>query len=92
MSEMPGDQGPPVLYQVGDRVRILLESDTWGNMGWLEGRVVGMEPYSQHRCFYWVQLDVPPPGAPRLISVLNPKKIQRVDEPWNGVNHASPPR
>ena len=80
MFEPPGDQGPALIYHVGDRVRILLDSDTWGDLGWLEGSVVGMQPYSQHRSFYWVELDAPPLGAPRLISVLNPKKIQRVDK------------
>ncbi len=92
MSEPPGDQEPTLLYRVGDRVRILLDSDTWGNLGWLEGRVVGMQPYSQHRSFYWVELDSPPPGAPRLISVLNPNKIQRVDESQKGTKDAAPPR
>ncbi len=74
--------------QVGDRVRVLLESKSWISSGWFDGTVVRIEPYSAHRSFYWVELDSevrPLAGAgTRRISVLNPKHIVR--------NHNEPPR
>lgn len=66
---------------VGDRVKVLLESKFWKSEGWFEGKVVRMDPYSEHRSFYWVELDnaiqTPDNGRTNLISVLNPKNIQR---------------
>jgi hypothetical protein len=67
---------------VGQRVRILLDSDHWQNAGWVEGTVVKIEPYTRHRSFYWVQLDADteaPAGRARLVSVLNPKKIEKIE-------------
>lgn len=72
---------------VGDRVRVLLDSDYWQNAGWVEGSVVRIEPYSEHRSFYWVQLEddpLTPGGNTRLISVLNPKKIEKLQSPSIG--------
>lgn len=68
--------------QIGDRVKVFLDSKFWKSEGWFEGRVVRIDPYSDHRSFYWVQLDedvlaVPGPGT-KLISVLNPKNIQKL--------------
>jgi hypothetical protein len=46
--------------------------------------VVAIEPYSQHRNFYWVELDAEPRaatgGKTRLVSVLNPKNIQPLSD------------
>lgn len=63
---------------IGDRVKIQLDTSRWGVDGWVEGRVVRVDPYSQHRSFYWVELDEALPGGSKLISVFNPKNIQRV--------------
>lgn len=68
--------------QIGDRVQILLESKTWKSEGWFDGTVVRIDPYSDHRSFYWVELDheaeaIHGKGA-KLISVLNPKNIRKV--------------
>lgn len=66
--------------QIGDRVQVFLNAKNWGNEGWYDGKVVRIDPYSEHRSFYWVELDEdiqPIPGA-RLISVLNPKNIRKV--------------
>lgn len=67
--------------QIGDRVQILLDAETWGSEGWFEGRVVRIDPYTKHRSFYWVELDddsaVPLGKGIRLISVLNPKNIRK---------------
>lgn len=67
--------------QIGDRVQIYLDSKTWGSDGWFNGSVVRIDPYSDHRSFYWVQLD-PESTAMlgrgiQLISVLNPKNIRK---------------
>ena len=43
--------------QIGDRVQILLNAKNWGKEGWFEGTVVRIDPYSEHRSFYWVDLD-----------------------------------
>ena len=69
------------VFQIGDRVQIFLNSELWGNEGWIDGTVVRIDPYSQHRSFYWVQLDneaeaILGKGA-KLISVLNPKNIRK---------------
>ncbi len=61
---------------------IQLESNSWGNQGWFEGVVVRIDPYSAHRCFYWVELDgisqaILGRGI-KLISVFNPKNIQKL--------------
>jgi len=68
---------------VGDRVRIHLDSKFWKAKGWFAGQVVRIEPYSTHRSFYWVKPDEDAMailgGNIALISVLNPKKIQRTE-------------
>ena len=66
--------------RVGDRVQILLDSKSWQSEGWFDGTVVRIDPYSEHRSFYWVELDeevraVLGKGV-KLISVLNPKNIR----------------
>ena len=70
----------PEDIKVGDNVQIYLDSKTWKSQGWFDGRVVRIEPYSQHRSFYWVELDEDAQailgGGIKLISVLNPKNIR----------------
>lgn len=70
--------------RVGERVKVLLDSKFWKNEGWFEGTVVRIDPYSRHRSFYWVELDEDAQAAlgagTRLISVLNPKNIQRLED------------
>jgi hypothetical protein len=71
-----------MLIRVGDQVRIFLASKFWGSEGWFEGVVVRIEPYSEHRSFYWVELEAEAQailgGGVKLISVLNPKNIEKV--------------
>ena len=70
---------PRDIFQVGDRVKIFLDSTFWKSEGWFEGTVMRIDPYSGHRSFYWVELDTPiqnSQGAEtRLVSVLNPARI-----------------
>ncbi len=73
----------PDEIDVGDRVRVRLGPPAWAEQGWLEGTVVRLDPYSAHRSFTWVELDrearAAGGGSVRLVSVLNPKHIQRLD-------------
>ncbi|MCI0551698.1 MAG: hypothetical protein L0287_12140 [Anaerolineae bacterium] len=68
--------------QVGDRVRVFLDSRFWKSEGWFDGTVLRIDPYSEHRSFYWVELDEDVManlgGGTKLISVLNPKNIQKI--------------
>ena len=68
--------------QIGDRVKVFLNSKFWKSEGWFEGVVVRIDPYSAHRSFYWVELDEDvlalPGSGTRLISVLNPGNIQKI--------------
>ena len=67
--------------QIGDRVQILLNARVWGNDGWFGGKVVRIDPYTEHRSFYWVELDEKSAAAlgkgTKLISVLNPRNIRK---------------
>ncbi len=70
--------------RVGDRVQIRLDSKTWRSEGWFDGTVVRIDPYAEHRSFYWVELDEEARAmlgkSIKLISVLNPKNIRRLVE------------
>jgi len=67
-------------FRVGDRVRVYLDSKFWRSEGWFEGTIVRIDPYSRHRQFYWVELDIEVEamqgGKTHLISVFNPKNIR----------------
>ena len=67
-------------FQVGDRVKVLLNSGFWRSTGWFKGRVVRIDEYSQHRSFYWVELDTAVQaaqgGSVNMVSVFNPRNIQ----------------
>jgi hypothetical protein len=71
--------------QIGERVRVYLDSKFWKSEGWFEGTVVRIDPYSRHRQFYWVELDLEVEaaqgGQTRLVSVFNPKNIQKKRAP-----------
>lgn len=68
--------------QVGDRVQVFLDGKKWGAEGWYDGTVVRIDPYSEHRSFHWVELDADAAAALgrgiKLISVLNPKNIRKI--------------
>ena len=69
-------------FHPGERVKVYLDSKFWESQGWIEGTVMRIDPYSEHRSFYWVELDVEvravQGGKTRLVSVLNPKNIERI--------------
>ena len=64
--------------QIGDRVKVYLDSKFGKDEGWYEGTVFKIDPYSEHRSFYWVELDEDAQAmlGIKLISVLNPKNIR----------------
>jgi hypothetical protein len=68
--------------RIGDRVQVFLNARNWGRDEWFDGTVVRIDPYSQHRSFYWVELDAEAQaalgGRMNLISVFNPKNIRRI--------------
>jgi hypothetical protein len=68
------------VIQVGDRVKIYLDSKFADKEGWYEGVVFKIDPYSKHRSFYWVELntDVQLILGARQISVFNMKHIQKL--------------
>jgi hypothetical protein len=69
-------------FKIGDRVQIFLDSKIWNSEGWFAGTVIRIEPYSQHRSFYWVELDDDVEAllgkGTKLISVLNLKNIKKI--------------
>ena len=72
----------PDELRLGDRVKVFLDSRYWRSEGWFEGTVIRIDPYSEHRSFYWVELDLEVQslrGARSgVISVLNPRNIVRL--------------
>jgi hypothetical protein len=68
--------------RVGDRVKVLLDSQFWESEGWFEGIVVRIDPYSEHRSFYWVELAETVAAkigsSTKLLSVLNPRNIEKM--------------
>lgn len=67
--------------RIGERVKIFLNSKFGNNEGWFEGIVVRIDPYSEHRSFYWVELDEDARAmlGIKQISVFNPKNIQKME-------------
>jgi hypothetical protein len=67
--------------RIGDKVQIFLNARVWGSEGWFNGTVVRIDPYSQHRSFYWVELTDEAAAmlgkGTKLISVLNPMNIRK---------------
>ena len=76
---------------LGDRVKVFLDSRYWRSTGWFEGTLVRIDPYSAHRSFHWVELDVDVQslagGNTRLVSVLNPARIERMQD---GLSSSTP--
>jgi len=80
------DRNDPAMTEVfhsGDRVSVFLDSNFWESEGWFDGTLVRIDPYSEHRSFYWVELDIPVQsaqgGLTGLVSVFNPKNIRKIN-------------
>jgi hypothetical protein len=71
------------VLHIGDRVSVFLDSNFWKSEGWFDGTLVRIDPYSEHRSFYWVELDTSVQsvqgGPTSLVSVLNPKNIRKLN-------------
>lgn len=65
--------------KVGERVEICLDSKFGEHAGWYSGVIARIDPYSEHRNFYWVQLDNDAQTILKTyeISVFNPRNIRR---------------
>ena len=66
-------------YQVGDHVEIYLDEKFGDKEGWYPGTIFKIDPYSEHRSFYWVNFDPEAQNitGTRQISVFNPKNIRK---------------
>ncbi|MHB8777646.1 MAG: hypothetical protein ACYC6R_07775 [Anaerolineales bacterium] len=66
---------------VGDKVKIHLDSKFGELEDWYEGTVLKIDPYSEHRNFYWVELSVEAQAVlgMKQISVFNPRNIQKTE-------------
>ena len=66
--------------QIGDRVKIYFDSKFGDKEGWYKGVVFKIDPYSEHRSFYWVELNTDAQMIldTRQISVFNLKNIQKL--------------
>ncbi len=65
--------------KIGDRVKIFLDEKFGEHQGWHEGVVFKIQPYSEHRSFYWVELNTEAQASlgVKQISIFNPKNIQK---------------
>ena len=65
-------------YQIGSRVEIYLDEKFGDKEGWYAGTVFKIDPYSEHRSFYWVTFDEAAQKliGMRQISVFNPRNIR----------------
>lgn len=68
-------------FKIGDRVKVYLDSKFEMNEGWHEGIIIRIDPYSEHRSFYWVKLDEDAQAllGIKQISVFNPKNIIKIE-------------
>ena len=66
-------------FQIGDRVEVYLDAKFGEREGWHSGTIFRIDPYSEHRSFYWVRFEREVEARLGLsqISVLNPKNIRR---------------
>jgi hypothetical protein len=56
-----------------------LEAKTGGE-DWFEGTIIRIDPYSEHRSFYWVEFDEDVRAILGIsqISVFNPRNITKI--------------
>ncbi len=66
-------------FQVGDQVEVYLDAKFGEKEGWYAGTIFQIDPYSEHRSFYWVRFNEAAQTALGLsqISVFNLKNIRK---------------
>ena len=66
-------------FQIGDQVEVYLDEKFGYKEGWYAGTIFKIDPYSEHRSFYWVNFDADAQALTgmRQISVFNPRNIRR---------------
>jgi hypothetical protein len=66
-------------FQIGDQVEVYLDAKFGYKEGWYAGTIFKIDPYSDHRSFYWVNFDADAQALTgmRQISVFNPRNIRR---------------
>lgn len=67
--------------KIGNKVRVHLDEKFGEHAGWYEGKVIKIDPYSEHRSFYWVELNEEAQVilGIKQISVFNLKNIEKID-------------
>lgn len=65
---------------IGNRVKIYLGDKFGEKEGWYQGVVIKIDPYSEHRSFYWVELgaEAQTQLGIKQISVFNIKNIEKI--------------
>lgn len=65
---------------IGTWVKVYFGEKFGEKEGWYQGIVVKIDPYSEHRSFYWVELNAEAQAqlGIKQISVFNIKNIQKI--------------
>jgi hypothetical protein len=65
---------------IGTQVKVYFGEKFGEKEGWYQGVVVKIDPYSEHRSFYWVELNTEAQAqlGIKQISVFNIKNIQKI--------------
>lgn len=65
---------------VGNQVKVYLGEKFGEKEGWYPGVVIKIDPYSEHRSFYWVELNAEAQDhlGIQQISVFNINNIQKI--------------
>ena len=68
-------------YRIGERVEIYLDEKFGDREGWYTGTIFKIDPYSEHRSFYWINFDdgVQVLTGMRQLSVFNPKNMRGIE-------------
>jgi len=67
-------------FQIGDRIQVYLDGKFGEKEGWYAGTIFKIDPYSEHRSFYWVNFEAEAQAitGTRQISVFNPRNIRKI--------------
>ena len=65
-------------FEIGEQVEVFLDAKFGEREGWHPGTIFRIDPYSEHRSFYWVRFTADEAVALGVqeISVFNPKNIR----------------